>query len=156
MFTTGLVEKALKTWGKAELTLWRDQLRTEAGVPLIKTLVDAGGGSDGIYQYRHLSFQEGLFVAGVVTSDICPESVWPSKAQAVEFLKSSANVCRIGGGRLGDVLLPTLAREGSLDLSSSELGKAGGQAIAELLKGSSASITSLGYALHNPKALTPR
>jgi len=140
-FTTVQAEDALQKLGEEELSLWRDKLRSESGVPLIKTLVDAGGGSDGVYQYRHLSFQEGLFVAGLLMGEIEPENVWPSKERAVEFLKSNANVCRIGSGRLGDKLLPVLANEGVVDLKGKDVGVVSGQAIAELLTGSSAPIT---------------
>ena len=53
----------------------------------------------------------------------------------MDFLRASANVCRIGGGRLGDVLFPRLARRGALDLNEQALGAQGGASVAELLKG---------------------
>ena len=53
----------------ADLKRWTSMIRTDKGVPLVKTLVDAGGGKQGAYQFRHLSFQEGLFAVDVVRGE---------------------------------------------------------------------------------------
>ena len=135
-----------------ELALWTAQLKAETGMPLIKTIIDdAGSGKGGRYQFRHLSFQESLFVMSVVESlkTSTTLSFWASKEQAIAFLKDAKNLnsCRIGGGALGDRLLcqwsagsqSTLLAfgdaEGKLDLNGRELGADAGAAVAALLEG---------------------
>mmetsp|Transcript_2992 Transcript_2992/g.8957 ORF Transcript_2992/g.8957 Transcript_2992/m.8957 type:complete len:1166 (+) Transcript_2992:1503-5000(+) len=105
-FTSADVREALRDH-EVERAAW-DALLVGAGVPLVKTIVDAGGG-EGVYQFRHLSFQEGLFVLAILGGIKSPSSVWSDATKAVKFLSEPfyANTIRIGGGRLGATLGPT-------------------------------------------------
>eukprot|EP00966_Prymnesium_polylepis_P223694 5175829-Prymnesium_polylepis.1 len=104
IFKTADVEDVLAGC-EEEGSLWEALLKADEGVPLVKMLVDAGGGHDGEYQFRHLSFQEGLTAVSLMEEDTA--ELWPSKKKAAEFLKDpfNLNTCKIGGGRLGDALM---------------------------------------------------
>jgi hypothetical protein len=139
-FTSLQVKELLST---NEHQLWAARLQGAEDVPLVKTLVDAGGGRDCIYQFRHLSFQEGLFAMSIIEGETDPAKSWSDKKQAVAFMKEHVNVCRIGGAQLGNVLAPSLVKAGALDLSEAELDDVGAEALAHLLETSTNLVTSL-------------
>eukprot|EP00519_Triparma_laevis_P008571 CAMPEP_0182519176 /NCGR_PEP_ID=MMETSP1321-20130603/44958_1 /TAXON_ID=91990 /ORGANISM="Bolidomonas sp., Strain RCC1657" /LENGTH=1957 /DNA_ID=CAMNT_0024727141 /DNA_START=127 /DNA_END=5997 /DNA_ORIENTATION=- len=97
-FTSKDVDDAL-AGSEKEAEFWRSLVASEDGPPLIKTLVDAGGGKEGLYQFRHLSFQEGLYVQAIaqgaaswVISPFDLEDGW------------FRNAFSIGGARLMDAV----------------------------------------------------
>ena len=115
----------------AALQLWWKQVSKE-DQPAIKilendTVLDSKLG--GLYQYRHLSFQEALAARALVSS---AASAPASDEKVKELLREpfQHNMLRIGGGTLGAVLLHGLS---ALDLSETMLGDSGGQAVAALL-----------------------
>ena len=60
------------------LAEWQSLLRSRDGVPLVKTVVDDHGGVGGVYQFTHLSFQEGLSVIAMVQNASLAASTWAS------------------------------------------------------------------------------
>jgi hypothetical protein len=88
-----------------------------------------------LFQFRHLSFQEGLFAMSIVEGETGQASFWSDKKQVTTFMKEHVNVCRIGGAQLGNVLFAAYSgNAGALDLSESELGDVGAEALAHLVE----------------------
>ena len=98
-----------------EQTLWLSLNKDEAGVILIKTLEVQTDNAPAQYQFKHLSFQEGLYAQHLLqTIEALREHKghaalwegWSSDAVAAAFLNNAYmnNVCRIASGRLGRLL----------------------------------------------------
>ena len=86
-----------------ELKLWTELAKTERGAPLVKTLemgVDGSGRVSGLWQFKHLSFQESLFVQAL-TKDEVP-SFWEAGAEKRINDPFFLNAFRVGGRDLGD------------------------------------------------------
>ncbi|GMH82002.1 hypothetical protein TrVE_jg184 [Triparma verrucosa] len=85
-----------------ELSLWM-QLMRRGSFPLVKVLA-SDGETSGEFQFKHLSFQEALFVEAV-RRDEAP-SFWDSTAKATENLNHAfyKNAFAIGAGYLGNAL----------------------------------------------------
>eukprot|EP00966_Prymnesium_polylepis_P176960 4098311-Prymnesium_polylepis.1 len=119
-------------------------MSSREGVPLVKTLVEPSDGGNGLYQFRHLSFQESLFVKSLLEEDLSRACVCANKWQMATFLKENVNACRIGGSWLGDVVFASYPGDaGVCDLTYAELGGPGVLAIAPLLQSRAAAIVSL-------------
>ena len=88
-----------------ELEEWRIFTALEGGVPLVKTLVDDTD-DRGLYQFKHLSFQEALATQAVVADRAASWPSWRDDTAAAEFLQLpfNLNMCVIGGCRLGQML----------------------------------------------------
>ena len=97
------------------VTLWLSLNKDEAGVILTKTLEVQTDNAPAQYQFKHLSFQEGLYAQHLLqTIEALRESKghnsvwegWSSDFVAAEFLNNAYmnNVCRIASGRLGRLL----------------------------------------------------
>ena len=111
-----------KLMGEADRVLWSRLEDEPQGVPLIKTLATSVDGfslgSPAQYQFRHLSFQEGL-CALMLTSDAI--SPWLSDSKHVrELLVHGLNVVRIGFTALAKRLPSTLDLSSSKDEVSDE------------------------------------
>ena len=66
-FSSEHVSKALaKGGGDTEMSLWARLDCEEAGVTLIKTLEALTDSAPAMYQFKHLSFQEGLFARNLL------------------------------------------------------------------------------------------
>ena len=80
------------------------RLREQVGVTLIKTLESLTDSAPAMYQYKHLSFQEGLFARNLLDLvDAKRWSGWENDENAAAFLNNAYmnNVCRIAAGELG-------------------------------------------------------
>ena len=138
-FTSIMAMKALKGDAEGEL-LWQELLNTDDGVPLVKVLEDAGGTNAGLYQFRHLSFQEGLCAWSIITGATSLETVLGDKIETSKFLAfmtSNTNVCRIGGGELGNLFFNALCTSapGCMTLAGNQLEQSQVISIAGLLRG---------------------
>jgi hypothetical protein len=147
-FTTADVRDAL-VGHPAEAKLWDELCQTADGVPLCKTIVHASGSAaadDGVYQFRHKSFQEGLAAMSIVTGETSPSTLWQNSDDAVKFLCdiNNLNLCRIGSGKLlFAVGMPRAVGQQKKDasgielcnLSSTRLGDQGTEALSTLLVG---------------------
>ena len=104
-FTSVDVANALVTGGRdSELPLWLRLDCEDAGVTLIKTLESLTDSAPALYQFKHLSFQEGLFARDLLSQvDKKQWKGWQSDETAAEFLNNAYmnNVCRIAAGELG-------------------------------------------------------
>ena len=103
-FSSVHVASALASGGDTELALWLRMDCEEAGVTLIKTLESHTDTAPAMYQYKHLSFQEGLFARNLLDLvDTNKWNGWADDAAAAEFLNNAYmnNVCRIAAGELG-------------------------------------------------------
>ena len=104
-FTSVHVANSLVKGGRDfELPLWLRLDVEEAGVTLIKTLESLTESAPALYQFKHLSFQEGLFARDLLgLVDKKQWKGWVSDAAAAEFLNNAYmnNVCRIAAGELG-------------------------------------------------------
>ena len=97
-----------------ELGLWsRLDLDNDHGVALCATLAQQSDKAPAQYQFKHLSFQEGLYAEHLlllVTSLAPPNGPgwpgWASDDKAAEFLNNRYmnNTCRIAAGHLGGLL----------------------------------------------------
>ena len=90
--------------GDVELPLWLRLDAEDAGVTLIKTLEGMTDGAPAMYQFKHLSFQEGLFARNLLGMvDKQQWKGWQNDGTAAEFLNNAYmnNVCRIAAGELG-------------------------------------------------------
>merc|ERR1711965_524956 len=97
-----------------ELGLWsRLDLNDDYGVALAATLAKQTDKAPAQYQFKHLSFQEGLYAEYLlitVTSLAPPAGAgwpgWVSDVAAAEFLNNRYmnNTCRIASGYLGGLL----------------------------------------------------
>ena len=85
------------------------------GVPLVKVVVDPGDtwgpSSPGLFQFKHLSFQEALAAIWVVERKGVDREgqtwrSWADDETAAKFVQQSQsnNMCKIGGSRLGRAL----------------------------------------------------
>jgi len=117
-FSSDDVRKQLLS--EADRTLWKRLEQEPQGVPLIKVLAaPIDDRSPAYYQFRHLSFQEGL-CAQMLASDAV--SAWLSNSGHVrELLVYGLNVVKISGCDKLSPRLPAL-----LDLTRSALSIAGG------------------------------
>ncbi len=96
--------------GDAEaLALWHSLLQGDGGPPLIKVLTEPeeGDASQGEYQFKHISFQEALFVSSFLSSEAdgfisTPEDISKRLNQSFFY-----NAFFIGRGHIG----PKLSRE---------------------------------------------
>ena len=97
-----------------ELGLWSTlDLNYDHGVALVATLAKQGDKAPAQYQFKHLSFQEGLYAEHLlmlVTSLTPPVGpgwpCWATDQSAAEFLNNRYmnNTCRIAAGTLGGLL----------------------------------------------------
>ena len=97
-----------------ELILWlRLEQNAEYGVALIKQLEPQTDHLPAQYQFKHLSFQEGLFAEHLLFVVDDPSwTGWDNDAVAAAFLNNAYmnNTCRIAAGRLGTLLAKRRAR----------------------------------------------
>jgi len=129
----------------AQLKEWNALVRTDGGVPLVKILVDAGGGKEGLYQFRHLSFQEGLFASDVVRGEglvsLLPTPPWkPFQDDSKWF----ANALAIGG----DEIRLAICAEAKVKGCTCVEAKEAGYSAREVLAG--------GYSLRAAGGYSPR
>ena len=118
-----------------ELALWNSlHDNPQLGIPLVKTL-ERGDGveSDSLYQMKHLSFQEGLFVQELVSNPKASSSICESDRAFSTFLNDPfyLNACRIGAGKLGSEL--SERRDNTWRFSNHKLTTYGQQALCFLL-----------------------
>ena len=85
------------------LTLWLHLNKEDAGMPLTKTLEAQTELAPAQYQFKHLSFQEGLFAQHLLIQAEAGWEGWETDAIASEFLNNPFmnNTCRIAAGYLG-------------------------------------------------------
>ena len=97
-FTSDDVKEAL---GKNYST-WLSLAAEDESIPLIKTLEQATASSPAIYQFRHLSFQEALFVQHLVERGAANWPGWKDDSAGVLALgdRSLKNALRIGAGAI--------------------------------------------------------
>ena len=88
------------------LTLWMHLNKEEAGLPLTKTLEAQTELAPAQYQFKHLSFQEGLFAQHLLIQANEGWETWETDETAAEFLNNPFmnNTCRIAAGHLGSRL----------------------------------------------------
>ena len=121
-----------------ELILWlRLEQNQDFGVALIKMLEPPTDQLPAQYQFKHLSFQEGMFAEHLLSVVEDPSwTGWDNDAVAAAFLNNAYmnNTCRIAAGRLGTLLA---RRRPSWNFSdpSSTLGIVGRRALWFLLEG---------------------
>ena len=92
---------------------WR---RLGDALPLVKMLSEGGEGAlfwseqAAEYHFRHLSFQEALFAQALLQGGELFNSACATREKALAFLDEpfNLNTCRIGEGRLGAALAPSL------------------------------------------------
>ena len=92
----------------AKVAAWRRERQVwydfpSSDVPLIKTLTEAVGNQPAEYQFRHLSFQEGLFVQGLLKSRDTPMCGVNLLQLNVEQLKSRCVELKIDHGGTSEV-----------------------------------------------------
>ena len=87
-------------------TLWLHLNKEDAGLPLIKTLEAQTEVAPAQYQFKHLSFQEGLFAQHLLIQAEAGWEGWETDESAAEFLNNPFmnNTCRIAAGHLGSLL----------------------------------------------------
>ena len=117
----------------AELGLWtRLDLNHEHGVSLVATLAGQSDKAPAQYQFKHLSFQEGLFaehLLGLIVSLTPPNGPgwpgWATDQSAADFLNNRYmnNTCRIAAGTLGGLLATQRANWNFCDAPLSESGR---------------------------------
>ena len=119
-----------------ELILWlRLEQNAEHGVALIKQLEPQTDQLPAQYQFKHLSFQEGLFAEHLLHVVEDPTwSGWDNDAVAAGFLNNAYmnNTCRIAAGRLGTLLAK---RRSGWSFAEYCLGIVGRRALWYLLEG---------------------
>ena len=119
-----------------ELILWlRLEQNAEHGVALIKQLEPQTDHLPAQYQFKHLSFQEGLFAEHLLHVVEDPTWLgWESDAVASAFLNNAYmnNTCRIAAGRLGTLLAK---RRSTWSFTEHTLGIVGRRALWYLLEG---------------------
>ena len=116
-----------------ELGLWSTlDLNHEHGVALAATLAKQTDKAPAQYQFKHLSFQEGLYAEHLlllVTSLTPPHGSgwhgWATDKSAAEFLNNRYmnNTCRIAAGHLGGLLAAQRARWSFRDYPLSDCGR---------------------------------
>merc|ERR1712185_223840 len=84
-------------------TLWLHLNKEEGGLPLTKTLEAQTELAPAQYQFKHLSFQEGLFAQDLLIKADIGWETWETDETAAEFLNNPFmnNTCRIAAGYLG-------------------------------------------------------
>ena len=97
-----------------ELSLWtRLDLNDKYGVALVATLATQSDKAPAQYQFKHLSFQEGLYAEHLLmlVSSLAPPAGpgwqgWTSDTASAQFLNNRYmnNTCRIAAGYLGGLL----------------------------------------------------
>ena len=98
-----------------EMMLWLSLNKDEAGVILTKTLEVQTDNAPAQYQFKHLSFQEGLYAQHLLQTILALREHkgssgvwegWATNAAAADFLNNAYmnNVCRIASGKLGRLL----------------------------------------------------
>ena len=117
------------------LTLWLHLNNEDGGIPLTKTLEMQTDLAEGQYQFKHLSFQEGLFsqylimqAEDAVVPGNAPMPIWETNSAASAFLCEPFmnNTCRISANILGSLL----ARQRRVwDFSSAPLTATGKRAL---------------------------
>ena len=85
------------------VTMWLHMNKEDAGLPLVKTLEAQTELAPAQYQFKHLSFQEGLFAQHLLMQAEEGWSQWETDESAAEFLNNPFmnNTCRIAAGYLG-------------------------------------------------------
>ena len=85
------------------LTLWLHLNKEDGGLPLTKTLEAQTELAPAQYQFKHLSFQEGLFAQHLLIRAEAGWEGWETDLTASEFLNNPFmnNPCRIAAGYLG-------------------------------------------------------
>ena len=88
------------------LTLWLHLDKEEGGLPLTKTLEAQTELAPAQYQFKHLSFQEGLFAQHLLIQAAEGWEGWATDETAATFLNNPFmnNTCRIAAGHLGTLL----------------------------------------------------
>ena len=88
------------------LTLWLHLNKEDGGIPLTKTLEAQTELAPAQYQFKHLSFQEGLFAQHLLLLAQDGWEGWQSDEKAASFLNNPFmnNTCRIAAGHLGTLL----------------------------------------------------
>ena len=102
----------------------KQKVGEEKGVPLVKTL-EVSAGDEARFQFKHLSFQEGLFARNLLDLvDRGKWTGWVDDEAAATFLNNAYmnNTCRIAAGRLGTLLA---TRRPAWSFAESTLGIAG-------------------------------
>jgi len=110
------------------LTLWLHLNKEEGGLPLTKTLEAQTEAAPAQYQFKHLSFQEGLFAQHLLIMAQDGWDGWATDESAAKFLNNPFmnNTCRIAAGHLGT---PLAKRRPVWDFSISRLTETGLQAL---------------------------
>ena len=88
------------------ITLWMHLNKEELGLPLTKTLEAQTELAPAQYQFKHLSFQEGLFAQDLLLKAEEGWETWEDDEKAAGFLNNPFmnNTCRIAAGYLGSRL----------------------------------------------------
>ena len=89
------------------LTLWLHLNNEDGGIPLMKTLEVQTDEAEAQYQFKHLSFQEGLYAQFLfLKAKEGRWDGWSSDLRAAAFLNDPFmnNTCRISARKLGDLL----------------------------------------------------
>ena len=109
-------------------TLWVHLNKEDAGLPLIKTLEAQTEVAPAQYQFKHLSFQEGLFAQHLLIMAQDGWDGWATDESAAKFLNNPFmnNTCRIAAGHLGTLLAK---RRPFWDFSKAKLDEVGLQAL---------------------------
>lgn len=103
-FTSINVDECLD---KNDQLLWRRLGASQAGVPLVKELEQAVEGvAPALYQFKHLSFQEGLYVRTLLRDEALHQAVTATHDTFATFLNLpfNQNPCRIAAGDFGTML----------------------------------------------------
>ena len=110
------------------LTLWLHLNKEEGGLPLTKTLEAQTEAAPAQYQFKHLSFQEGLFAQHLLLQAQDGWEGWATDEMAAKFLNNPFmnNTCRIAAGHLGT---PLAKRRPLWDFSITRLTETGLQAL---------------------------
>ena len=91
------------------LALWQRLLQDDGAIPLVKVLETdaiAQRRRQGLFQFKHLSFQEALYAQHLVDTNARDLVVWADDARYHEFVTNPFHhqTMLIGGGRLGVAL----------------------------------------------------
>ena len=122
-------------------TLWIHLNKEDGGLPLIKTLEVQTEMGPAQYQFKHLSFQEGLFAQHLLIQAEAGWEGWATDEDSALFLNNPFmnNTCRIAAGHLGTLLAK---RRLFWDFTKSKLDEVGLQALWLLME-KNASLTRL-------------
>ena len=110
-FTSANVKEALGSEEQVGLLALWGRLARNSALPFIKTLendtVLSKGTGHGLFQFRHLSFQEALASRGIIANSAEDFPAWTSDDEMMRKHAADAanhNLLSIGGGKLGDLL----------------------------------------------------